>query len=81
MAGEDLVSQGKEALDGAVAKTQEVFQDVQKTVGDALSSPQAEEVSDSILDTVAGFAKKILPEDTHAKIDEVRDNVDGAIGS
>ena len=36
--------------------------------------------ADSILDTVSDFAKKILPEQTHAKIDEVRDQVDGAVG-
>lgn len=78
--GKEVIDGAKTAVDGAVAKTKEVFEDVQGKVNEALSSDKAEEVSDSILNTISDFAKKILPEETHAKIDEVRNNVDGAIG-
>ena len=78
MAGEDFVNKGRDAVNDAVEKTKEVFEDVKGKVDGALGSEKAEEVSDSILDTVSNFAKKILPEETHAKIDEVRGNIDGA---
>lgn len=77
---DDLVNKGKDAVDGAVDKTKEVFGEVKGKLDEALSSDKAEGVTDGILDSVSDFAKKILPEDTHAKIDEVRNNIDGAVG-
>lgn len=67
---EDLVNQGKEFLDQNKAK-----------IDEALNSDQAESVSDSALDAAAEFVKKIAPDEHDAKIDEVRNNIDGAIGN
>lgn len=80
MAAEDAAGAQQNFVDEAVAKTKETYENISQTVGGALDSDQAEQVTDSILDTVSDFAKKILPEQTHAKIDEVRDQVDGAVG-
>lgn len=78
---DDIVSKGQGAVEGATEKAKELFEDVKGKLDSVVNSDKAEEVSDSILDSVADFAKKILPEDTHAKIDEVRGDVDDAIGS
>ncbi|MBG0718422.1 hypothetical protein G3N18_10160 [Microbacterium sp. 2C] len=69
------------ADDDVAGKAKSAFEDIKGKVSDALDSPQAEQVSDSVLDSVADFAKKILPDEYDAKIDEVRNHVDGAIGT
>ncbi|NII70111.1 Rv0909 family putative TA system antitoxin [Microbacterium ulmi] len=66
---DDIVSKGKELFEGAKDK-----------VTDALGSDKVEEVSDKVLDGAADAAKKVAPDQYDAKIDEVRDNIDGAIG-
>lgn len=81
MAAEDIVNTGKDAVDGAVQKTKEAYEKINDAVGGALNSEQAEQVSDTILDTVTGFAKKILPDSADAQIDEVRQKVDDQIGT
>ena len=70
MAVDDLVNQGKQFLDQNKDK-----------IGEALSSDQAEQVSDSVLDAAADFVKKIAPDSMDQKIDGVRDSIDGAIGN
>lgn len=80
MAAEDAADAQQNFVDEAVAKAKEMYEKISETVGGALNSDQAEQVTDSILDAVSDFAKKILPEQFHAKIDEVRDQVDRAVG-
>ncbi len=80
MAAEDAAGAQQNFVDEAVAKMKETYENISQTVGGALDSDQAEQVTDSILDAVSDFAKKILPEQFHAKIDEVRDQVDRAVG-
>ncbi len=80
MAAEDAAGAQQKFVDEAVAKMKETYEKISQTVGGALDSDQAEQVTDSILDAVSDFAKKILPEQFHAKIDEVRDQVDRAVG-
>ena len=80
MAAEDAAGAQQNFVDEAVAKMKETYENISQTVGGALDSDQAEQITDSILDAVSDFAKKILPEQIHAKIDEVRDQVDRAIG-
>ncbi|KAA9107843.1 hypothetical protein [Microbacterium rhizomatis] len=67
---EDLVNQGKEFLDQNKDK-----------IGEALKSEQAEGISDNALDAAADFVKKIAPEGAHGTVDDVRANVDKAIGN
>ncbi|WP_309068445.1 Rv0909 family putative TA system antitoxin [Microbacterium sp.] len=69
MGFDDLVNQGKEAFEQNKDKLQ-----------DALQSAKAEDVSDTVLDKVTEFAKGVLPDDMDDKIDQIRDNVDGAVG-
>lgn len=68
-------------IDDLVNKGKELFEQNKEKISDALHSEQAEQISDSVLDAGAGFAKKIVPEEHHAKIDDVRANIDGAVGN
>ncbi len=67
---EDIVNQGKQFLDQNKDKIQDV-----------LSSDQAEEVSDNVLDAAADFVKKVAPDSVDQHVDGVRDNIDGVIGN
>ncbi len=67
---DDLVNQGKAFLDQNKDK-----------INEALKSEQAEGVSDSVLDAASDFVKKIAPDEHDAKIDEVRNNIDKAVGN
>ncbi|MCD1269651.1 hypothetical protein B5M43_012535 [Microbacterium sp. MEC084] len=69
MGFDDLVNQGKE-----------LFEQNKDKLQDALQSAEAEGVSDSVLDKVTDFAKGVLPDGLDAQIDQIRDNVDGAVG-
>ncbi|MBF4561394.1 antitoxin [Microbacterium sp. VKM Ac-2870] len=67
---DDIVNQGKQFLDQNKDKIDEV-----------IHSDKAEEVSDTVLDAAADFVKKVAPDQFDAKVDDVRDQVDGAIGN
>ena len=67
-------------IDDALGKGKELFEQNKDKVEQALKSDQAEEISDKILDGVAGFAKKIAP-GAAEKIDEVRDTIDKQVGN
>ncbi|GAA1861507.1 Rv0909 family putative TA system antitoxin [Microbacterium koreense] len=67
---DDIVNQGKEFLDDNKDKIQ-----------DALSSDQAEQVSDNVLDAAAEFVKKVAPDSVDQHVDGVRDNLDGMVGN
>ncbi|MBF0816837.1 hypothetical protein E4U02_10475 [Microbacterium paludicola] len=67
---DDLVNQGKE-----------LFEQNKDKLADALNSAEAEGVSDSVLDKVTDFAKGVLPDNLDEQIDQIRDNVDGAVGN
>lgn len=70
MGMEDIVNKGKE-----------LFEQNKDKIEGALKSDQAEEISDKILDGAADAAKKIAPDQFDAKIDDVRDNIDKAVGT
>jgi polyhydroxyalkanoate synthesis regulator phasin len=67
---DDLVNQGKG-----------VFEENKDKLQDVLRSAQAEGVSDSVLDKVADFAKGVLPDNLDGQVDQIRDNIDGAVGN
>lgn len=50
-------------------------------IGEALSSDQAEQVSDKLLDGAANLANKVTGGKHSDKIDGVRDDLDGKIGN
>jgi hypothetical protein len=67
---DDLVNQGKG-----------LYEQNKDKIDAALKSEQAEGISDSILDTGAGWAKKIAPDEHDAKVDGVREDIDRSVGS
>lgn len=66
---DDLVNQGKEFLDQNKDK-----------IDDVITSEQAEDVSDNVLDAAADFVKKVAPDGIDQHVDGVRDGIDKAIG-
>lgn len=70
----------EDQIGDAVNKGKEFIAQNQEKVNEALKSEQAEDISDKILDGVAGFAKKVAP-GAAEKIDEVRDNIDKNVGN
>lgn len=79
MAG--AVEEGDMGLDDLVNKGKDLYEQNKDKVDEALKSDQAEDISDKVLGGVADFAKKVLPDSVDGKIDEVRDNLDGAVGN
>ncbi|HEY9307527.1 MAG TPA: hypothetical protein VIP82_06945 [Microbacterium sp.] len=69
------------SLDDITKKAQDFIEDNKDKIADALDSEQAEDISDKLLDGVTEAAKKVLPEEHHDKIDGVRENIDGAVGT
>jgi hypothetical protein len=69
------------ALDDLTKKAQDFVEENKDTINDALNSEQAEDISDKVLDGVAEAAKKITPDEHDAKVDDVRDHIDKAIGT
>ena len=67
---DDLVNQGKDFLEKNKDK-----------IEDTLSSDQAEQVSDSVLDAAAEFVKKVAPDSVDGKVDDVRSTIDSKIGN
>lgn len=81
MGFEDIVNKGKEFVQGGVEKAKGLIDDNKDKVDGVIHSEQAEGVSDSVLDGVAGFAKKVLPDSVDGKIDEIRGNIDKSVGN
>lgn len=69
------------AGDSVFDKVKSFVDDNKDKVEDLLKSDKAEEISDNVLDGLAGAAKKVLGDDHAAKIDEVRSNIDKSIGN
>ncbi|MBN8206624.1 hypothetical protein JF550_11740 [Microbacterium esteraromaticum] len=67
-------------FDDIVGKGKALYEEHKETIEDAVKSDQAEDISDKLLDGVADFAKKVAPGAADA-IDDVRDNVDKAVGN
>ncbi|WP_309617463.1 antitoxin [Salinibacterium sp.] len=66
-------------LEDITGKAQEFLND--NKVKDALNSQQAEDISDKLLDGVAGVADKITGGKFAEQIDGARDAADGAVGT
>jgi hypothetical protein len=67
------------ALDDITKKAQEFLQN--NKVTEALKSEQAEEISDKLLDGVAGAANKVTGGKFEDKINEARDAADKQVGN
>ena len=68
-------------IDDIVNKGKQLFEENKDKVGDFLKSDQVEDISDKVLDGAADLAKKVTPDEHDAKVDDVRDNLDKAIGT
>ncbi|MFF2633347.1 hypothetical protein ACFVR6_10745 [Microbacterium sp. NPDC058021] len=68
-------------IDDVVNKSKEFLEQNKEKIEQTLRSDKAEEVSDKVLGAAAEFVKKITPDSADAKVDEVRDKVDGAVGT
>lgn len=77
MAIDDL---GKKASD-LVGKAKSAVEQNADKIQDALKSEQAEEVSDKALDGLANLANKVTGGKHSAKVEEVRNKLDGSIGN
>ncbi|MDQ7878275.1 hypothetical protein Q9R08_09855 [Microbacterium sp. QXD-8] len=67
---DDLVNQGKD-----------LYAQNKDGIREFLKSEQAEDISDKVLDGASGIAKKVVPEEHHDTVDDIRGNVDGAVGN
>ncbi|HEU5223382.1 MAG TPA: Rv0909 family putative TA system antitoxin [Candidatus Lumbricidophila sp.] len=67
---EDLANQAKN-----------LFEENKDKVEEVIHSEQAEGVSDGILDNLAGLANKLTDGKFADQIDDVRENIDGAVGN
>jgi hypothetical protein len=69
------------SLDDLTKKAQDFIEENKDQIQEVLNSEQAEDISDKVLDGVAGAAEKVLGDEHADKIKAVRDNIDGAIGT
>ncbi|MGF3057018.1 hypothetical protein [Microbacterium sp. YY-01] len=65
----------------ALNRAKSFINDNKDKIDAALQSDKAEEISDNVLDKLAGAAKKVVPGEHAAKVDEIRDNLDKKIGN
>lgn len=66
-------------IDDITGKAQEFLKD--NKVKEALDSQQAEDISDKLLDGVAGFADNLTGGKFSEQIEGARDSADGAVGT
>ncbi|MEV1128978.1 hypothetical protein [Agromyces sp. NPDC049794] len=69
------------ALDDLTGKAKDFVEENKDKIEEALNSEKAEDISDKVFDAVADAAKKVLPDEHDAKVDEVRANLDKKIGN
>ena len=69
------------ALDDLTKKAGDFVEENKDKINEALNSEQAEEISDKVLDAVSDAAKRVTPDEHDAKVDDVRANIDKAIGT
>jgi hypothetical protein len=68
-------------FDDIVNKGKEMFEDAKDKVEETFGKDKVEEVSDKVLDGAADVAKKVAPDQFDGTVDDVRNNVDKAIGN
>jgi hypothetical protein len=68
-------------VDDIINKGKQMFEQNRDKIEEALKTEKAEDVSDKFLTGAADALKKVAPEGSHAKIDDVRSNVDRNIGN
>ena len=68
-------------VDDIINKGKQLFEENRDKIEEALKSEKAEDVSDKFLDGAAEAVKKVVPEQHHGKVDDVRTNVDKSVGN
>lgn len=66
--------------DDIINKGRQLFEQNRDKIDQALKSEKAEDVSDKFLRGAADAVKKVVPEEHHGKVDDVRDSIDKKIG-
>ena len=69
------------ALDDLAKKAQGFVEENKEQIAEALKTQKAEEISDTVLDAVAGKADSVTGGAHSDKIAEVRDNLDKQVGT
>ncbi len=69
-----------DAINDAVNKGKEFFEENKEKIDEVLHSEQAEGISDKILDGAADLAKKVAP-GAAGQIEGIRDNLDKSVGN
>lgn len=77
MATEDI----SQKASAAAAKAKDFVEQNADKIQEALKSDQAEQISDGLLDKVAGFADKVTGGKHSDAIKDARDKIDGSIGN
>lgn len=68
-------------VDDIINKGKQMFEQNRDKIEEALKTEKAEDVSDKLLQGAADAVKKVVPEQHHGKVDDVRANVDKNIGN
>ncbi|GLJ79510.1 hypothetical protein [Microbacterium imperiale] len=68
-------------VDDIINKGKQMFEQNRDKIEEALKTEKAEDVSDKFLQGAADAVKKVVPDQHHAKVDDVRANVDKNIGN
>ncbi|MDD7927923.1 Rv0909 family putative TA system antitoxin [Microbacterium thalli] len=68
-------------VDDIINKGKQMFEQNRDKIEEALKTEKAEDVSDKFLQGAADAVKKVVPEQHHGKVDDVRANVDKNIGN
>jgi hypothetical protein len=68
-------------VDDIINKGKQLFEENRDKIEEALKSEKADDVSDKFLDGAADAVKKVVPEQHHGKVDDVRANVDKSLGN
>lgn len=68
-------------VDDIINKGKQMFEQNRDKIEEALKTEKAEDVSDKFLQGAADAVKKVVPEQHHGKVDDVRANVDKNVGN
>ena len=68
-------------IDDTVNQAKEFLERNKDKIDAAITSEQAEGVSDKVLNAAADFVKKVAPDSVDQHVDGVRDTIDKSVGN
>ncbi|UIP59828.1 hypothetical protein [Agromyces marinus] len=69
------------SMDDLAKSAQEFVEQNKDKIEEALKSEQAEDVSDKVFDAIADAVKKVVPDEHHGVVDDVKGNLDKSVGT